>query len=100
MKFAPFDVGLRNTAAPAKNEPCNVPGGSSKAAPSCVIGNPPCARTNWEGRGSTSNIPKPPRRAVLPLWNGSQANPTRGSKLRYVGFDIKGEPRCSVESVM
>src|SRR5882672_6141323 len=37
-----------------------------------------------------SNIPKLPRTAVLPLWNGSQANPTRGSKLRRVKFPNRG----------
>src|SRR6267143_1304490 len=48
---------------------------------------------NWikYGRGRTSNIPKPPLRDVFPSRNGSQEKPTRGSKLRSVGFE-KREP--------
>src|SRR5712664_2861883 len=99
MKFAPLELesGPSSGAAPAKNEPR----GRLRAIPSCVIGKPPCARTNWDGRGSTSKTPKPPRRAVLPLWNGSHANPTRGSKLRSVGFEKKRSAHlgCCVRDV-
>src|SRR5712692_2800647 len=31
-------------------------------------------------------MPKPPRTEVFPLWKGSQAKPTRGSKFLSVGF--------------
>src|ERR1700730_3352315 len=41
------------------------------------------------GRGSESKIPNPPRTAVLPSWNGSQANPPRGSKFLKVGLRAK-----------
>src|SRR5215469_1231243 len=44
---------------------------------------------NSYGRGRASNIPKPPRTAVLPLWNGSQAKPIRGSKFLVVGLWVQ-----------
>src|ERR1700693_5755295 len=51
--------------------------------------------------GSTcmSNIPNPPRIAVLPLRKGSQENPTRGSKSRKDGFANNGDPVTGVASV-
>src|ERR1700682_2061211 len=50
------------------------------------------SRMNSYGSGSTSNRPIPPRTAILPLRNGSHANPMRGSKLWSVGFDNKRGP--------
>src|ERR1700719_3843465 len=52
-------------------------------------------------RGSTciSNMPKPPRIAVLPLRKGSQENPTRGSKSRKEGLANNGDPVTGVASV-
>src|ERR1700688_3359712 len=41
------------------------------------------------GSGRASNIPKPARTAVLPLWKGSQAKPMRGSKFLRVGFLVE-----------
>src|SRR5882762_9635646 len=51
------------------------------------------------GSGNTSNIPNPLRTAVLPLWKGSHASPTRGSKLRNVGLEKRGLPRRNAVSV-
>src|ERR1700693_480490 len=51
--------------------------------------------------GSTwiSNMPHPPRIAVLPLRKGSQENPMRGSKSRKDGFANNGDPVTGVVSV-
>ena len=46
---------------------------------------------NSYGSGRASNIPKPPRTAVLPLWNGSHAKPIRGSKFFVVGLCVQKE---------
>src|SRR4029077_19966911 len=56
-------------------------------------------RENSYGSGSTSNIPKPARRIVLPLATGLQVRPTRGSKLCRVGFKKNGEPKRGCASV-
>src|SRR5665213_2796905 len=50
-------------------------------------------------KGRTSNSPKPPRIEVLPFRNGSQAKPSRGSKLWRVGFAKKGLPTVTVAAV-
>ena len=42
--------------------------------------------TNILGRGTISNIPNPPRTAVLPSLKGSQAKPKRGAKFLSVGL--------------
>src|SRR3981081_4287899 len=44
-------------------------------------------------------MPKPPRRAVFPVLNGSQENPIRGSNVCSVGFEKYGSPVCNVDSV-
>src|ERR1700732_5395854 len=44
------------------------------------------------GNTCTSNMPKPPRTAVLALPKGSHENPTRGSKSRNDGLANNGEP--------
>src|SRR5579863_7483954 len=75
----------------------NDPGGRFVAAPFSVNGAVLVA--NWPnkyGRGSTSNIPKPPRPEVLPSPNGSHAKPTLGSKLRSVGLLKTDEPTTIV----
>ena len=41
---------------------------------------------NKYGRGMISNIPNPPRTAVLPFLKGSQAKPKRGAKFLSVGL--------------
>src|SRR5713101_1107540 len=48
---------------------------------------------NWirYGNGRTSNIPKPALTDVFPSPKGSHEKPTRGSRLRRVGFE-KREP--------
>src|SRR5207244_5725415 len=46
---------------------------------------------NSYGSGRASNMPKPPRTAVLPLRNGSQAKPIRGSKFFVVGLCVQKE---------
>src|ERR1700731_942712 len=86
-----------------KAPPGNAPWGS----PCCLVTvswtvkgeDVSCACVNSTGRGRTSKVPKPPRTEVLPVRNGSQAKPTRGSKLRRVGFEKNGEPRKGVVSV-
>src|SRR5579863_9044577 len=96
MCAAPKLFTFRNGNAPATklpwgsllDEPCRAKGAAT-----------PCVVKNSMGSGSTSKTPKPPRTEVLPLWNGSQAKPTRGSKLRRVGFEKNGEPRKGVVSV-
>src|ERR1700730_7360588 len=56
---------------------------------------------NSYGRGSTSNSPAPPRIAIFPFRNGSQAKPTRGSKFFVVGLLAKkGSPRWGLPEVM
>ena len=45
-------------------------------------------------------MPNPALTAVLPLPNGFQDNPTRGSKLRSVGFANNGLPRWGLASVI
>src|ERR1700682_4405288 len=45
--------------------------------------------TNSYAKGRASKTPTPPRIAVLPLWNGSQAKPMRGSKFLRVAFLVK-----------
>src|SRR6202035_4428323 len=77
-------------AAPVGNEP-----GAKFPALSCSPNGAGLvsAWVNSIMRGNTSKIPKDPRIAVLPLWNGSQEKPTRGSKLCNVGFLKKGEPK-------
>src|SRR6266478_10104544 len=56
---------------------------------------------NWTryGNGRTSNIPKPALRDVFPSRKGSHEKPTRGSKLRRVGLENNGSPRCGCASV-
>src|SRR5882672_1067045 len=62
-------------------------------APDATNGNCLVAEAmNWWAIGRISKTPKLPRTAVLPLRNGSQANPTRGSKLRRVEFPNRGPP--------
>src|ERR1700730_11945938 len=98
MKVCPRVFTVRNGAAPAKN----VPGGSFGLW--TLVGKEngcdELASVNWYGSARTSNNPKPPRTAVFPFRNGSQAKPTRGSKFRSVGFRKYGSPKCAVEFVI
>src|SRR5258708_32664188 len=50
------------------------------------------------GNGRTSNMPKPALRDVFPSRKGSHEKPTRGSKLRSVGLENNGSPRCGCVS--
>src|ERR1700732_1017089 len=98
MKAARFEDcwAVRELNAPVGNEPALkfVPFADREkgTVPSTV-----CRK--FTGSTSTSNIPKPPRTAVLPLRNGSHQKPTRGSKSRKDGLANNGEPSTGAASV-
>ena len=77
---APFG---KNDVSPNVLEP--LPDSANGTVPSTV-----CRRLS--GSTCISNIPNPPRIAVLPLRKGSQENPMRGSKSRKDGLANKRRP--------
>src|SRR5487761_50965 len=88
-------------AAPARKAPVGKePGGGLLLATDWTNGKALSrALRKFAGIIGTSNIPKPARTEVLPVLNGSQANPIRGSKFRSVGLWNNGLPLNCVAPV-